>query len=127
MKYTTFGVPQTKEMMLGINQCLLSFILYWASYKRSLCYFLHFKVKKIWCFFFFSSFKEKGREREAERNINWLSLTHVRLGTEPETQASALTGIEPLTFRSYGMTLQPTGPRRPGQLWFVLKKTDIAH
>ena len=37
--------------------------------------------------------REKGREKEGERNINvWLSLTRPLLGTWPATQACTLTG-----------------------------------
>ena len=37
--------------------------------------------------------REKGREKERERNIDvWLPLTGLQLGTQPATQACALTG-----------------------------------
>ena len=39
----------------------------------------------------FLKFIFRGREKERERNINWLTLTCSRLGTEPATQAYALT------------------------------------
>ena len=34
----------------------------------------------------------EGREEDRERNIYWLPLTHLQLGTWPTTQARALTG-----------------------------------
>ena len=43
--------------------------------------------------FYLFTFREKGREKERERNINvWLPLMHPLLGTWPATKACALTG-----------------------------------
>ena len=36
--------------------------------------------------------RREGREKEREKNMDWLLLTHPQLGTWPATQAYALTG-----------------------------------
>ena len=59
--------------------------------------------------FYLFIFRERGREGEGgretsmfQRYINQLPLTHLQLGTWPSTQACALTGIKPATFRFAG-------------------------
>ena len=61
-------------------------------------------------------FRQRGKERESERNINvWLPLMHPLLGTWRVTQACALTGngtsdplvrrpaLNPLSYASQGL------------------------
>ena len=60
--------------------------------------------------FYLFIFRGEGREKERERNINWLPLACQYPGNWPATQACALTG------NRTGDT-QPTEPRQPGQLW----------
>ena len=47
--------------------------------------------KKIFIFIYFLE-KGEGREKEGERNIDWLPLACLHLGTWPETQTYALMG-----------------------------------
>ena len=69
------------------------FFIWYALYQRSLIVFgfaFHFF---IFFRFYLFIFRESGREREMERNINvWLPVAHPLLGTWPATQACALTG-----------------------------------
>ena len=37
-------------------------------------------------------FRERGREKERKRNIDWFPLAHTQVGTQPANQACALTG-----------------------------------
>ena len=48
-------------------------------------------LKKIFIFIYFLE-KGEGREKEGERNIDWLPLACLHLGTWPETQTYALMG-----------------------------------
>ena len=57
----------------------------------------------------------EGREKERERNIDWLPLACPQQGTWPATQACALTGTrmgDPLVCRLGPSLLSPT-PRAP--------------
>ena len=63
---------------------------------KKLCIYSFFKKKILFIF------RERGREKERERNISvWLPLLCPLLGTWPATQACALTG------------------NRTGDLWFT--------
>ena len=61
---------------------------------QSLKFIMSTKKNQLSFFFlFFKGERGEGREKERERNINaWLPLTHSPLGTQPTTQARALTG-----------------------------------
>ena len=57
-------------------------------------------------------FRERGREGERGGE----TLIGCFLGTEPATQACALTGNQTHNLSGYGMMLQPTEPHEPGQM-----------
>ena len=64
--------------------------------------------------------RERGREGERERNIDVKEehqsglLYAPQQGTEPTTQACALTGNRTCNLSVYGKMLQPTEPHQPG-------------
>ena len=72
-------------------------------------------------------FRERGREKERERNINaWLPLKCPLLGTWPATQACALTGNQisnPLVHRP---ALNPLSDVRTGQNCFYKLRVEEA-
>ena len=45
----------------------------------------------LFCLKFLLFSEREGREKERDRNIDWLPLVHPPLGTRPATQACALT------------------------------------
>ena len=51
--------------------------------------------------------EREGREEEKEKNIEWLPLTHLQLGTWPTNQACALTGIQTSNILVHGPALSP--------------------
>ena len=60
-------------------------------------------------------FRERGREGERERNINvWLPPTHPPLGTQPETQARALTGKGTTSLEARRPALNPLSHANQG-------------
>ena len=76
-------------------------------------YVMHLKILFI--------YRQEGRERERERNINvWLPPVHPLLGTWPATQACTLTGnwtVDPLV---HGLAPNPLSHTNQGSLYSFL-------
>ena len=70
-------------------------------------------------------FREKGKEREKERerNFDWLSLLCPHLGTWPTTQAGALTGTQTGELSVLRLALNPLSHTSQGMLKeFIITK-----
>ena len=104
-------------MKLCINY--LHIYLWWIFNKSK----SSFKKKTLF------TFRERGREGERERNIDWLPLTHPQFRTRPTTQACAPTGnwtCNPLVHRP---VLNPLSHTNQGQkllfLWQSFPLLDL--
>ena len=74
------------------------------------CLTIFFNLKKGFNYLFF---REKGREKERERNIDWLPLTGPQWGTWPSPRHWSWPGIKLATFQLAGWCLS-TEPHQPG-------------
>ena len=65
-----------------------------TDYQKINPYFIRVKrkVSSFFFYYFIHLFLEIGDRRERERNIDWLPLAHLQLGTQTTTQACALSG-----------------------------------
>ena len=107
--------------------------LLYRSFPRSLRNYFLSEVKFLFVCFkdFIYLFLERGegKEKERERNINmWLLLMHPPLGTQPTTQACALTGNRtgnPLIYRSVLTPLWYTSQGPSAQIFMVRNWTCL--
>ena len=79
---------------------------------------------KMFCIFLFSE-SRKGRAKERERNISWLPLVCLQMGTQPTTQACALTGNQTHNLLACRPVLSPLSHTSQGWIFLSLKLSNI--